>query len=103
MDKVYKVADACFINYSTFQDRVFYDKNVSRDVHCHKSEIKESRKHHSEGKMVIKQTHLMDIHVEMEKHFQALNSDLLSTTKENGKTFQDYFSLLTSVITSADW
>ena len=102
MDKVYKVADACFINYSSFQDRVFYDKNVSRDVHCHKSEIKESRKHHSEGKMVIKQTHLMDIHVEMQKHFQTLNSDLLSTTKENGTIFSDYFSLFTSVLTSAD-
>lgn len=88
MKNVYKVADACFINYSSFQDRVFYDKNMNRDIQCHKSEVSESRRHHMEGKTVIKQTHLMDIYVEMQKHFQTLNSDLLSTTKENGTRFQ---------------
>ena len=84
MKNLFKVADACFANFSSFQDRVFYNKNVARETKCHEGEIGKSREHHSQGKMVSKKTHLMEIYVEMQKHFQTLNSDLLSTTKENG-------------------
>ena len=85
MKNLFKVADACFVNYSSFQDRVFYNKTAVRESQCHRGEIEKSRKHHSEGKMVSKKTHLMEIYVEMQKHFQTLNSDLLATTKENGR------------------
>ena len=92
MKNVIKAADACFLNYSTFQDRIFYKRNENLEIGCHKSEVEKSMEHHCEGKMVSKQTHLMEIYVEMEKHFQTLNSDLLSTTKENGKGYYTFRS-----------
>jgi hypothetical protein len=38
---------------------------------------------HLKGKIVDKQTHLIKMYSEMQKHFQTLNTDLLTTTKEN--------------------
>jgi hypothetical protein len=87
MENVFKVADSLFVNYSSFQDRVFYNSNETRETHCHEGEIEKSKKQHSEGTVTNKQTHLMEIYVEMQKHFQTLNTDLLSTTKENGLQF----------------
>lgn len=84
MQNVWKIADACFVNYSTFQDRIFYDSNEHRETYCHEGQTKTSKKQHTADKMVTKKKHLMEIYVEMQKHFQTLNSDLLSTTKENG-------------------
>lgn len=84
MNQIVKVADTCFVNYSSFQDRVFYDKTENRETLCHDSSINISKIQHNGSKMVIKKIHLMGIYVEVQKHFQTLNSDLLSTTKENG-------------------
>lgn len=85
MKKVFRIADACFVNCSSFQDRQFYNLNTDRETKCHSIEMSSAHFCHSEGKMVTKQKHLMEIYSEMQKHFQTLNSDLLSTTKENGK------------------
>jgi hypothetical protein len=84
MKNVIKVADTCFVNCSSFQDRLFYKLNADRERKCHAEEMNSAHHCHSEGKMVTKQKHLMEIYSEMQKHFQTLNSDLLSTTKENG-------------------
>lgn len=84
MKNIIKVADTCFVNCSSFQDRLFYNLNADRESKCHAEGIDSAHHCHSEGKMVEKQKHLMEIFSEMQKHFQTLNSDLLSTTKENG-------------------
>jgi hypothetical protein len=84
MKNILKATDACFVNYCSFQDRLFYDASNRRQTNCHNEEMEGASKRHSEGKMMDKQKHLMEIYTEMQKHFQTLNSDLLSTTKENG-------------------
>lgn len=81
---IFKTADICFNCFSFLQDRVFYNKNETREGRCHTHEIKRSIKHQSEDHDKIKQTHIMEIYAEMEQHFQQLNADLLSSTKENG-------------------
>jgi hypothetical protein len=63
-----------------------------------KGGIKASKRHHTEDKMVTKKRHLMEIYVEMQKHFQQLNSDLLSTTKENGMFSKEIFLIHKIVI-----
>lgn len=78
-------ADLFFNSMSLVQDRIFYRKKESREGQCHLGEIKRSIRHQSQGHHIEKQTHLMETYAEMEQHFQQLNADLLSSTKENGK------------------
>ena len=78
-------ADLFFNSISLVQDRIFYRKKESREGQCHLGEIKRSIRHQSQGHHIEKQTHLMETYAEMEQHFQQLNADLLSSTKENGK------------------
>jgi hypothetical protein len=78
-------ADLFFNSISLVQDRIFYRKKESREGQYHLGEIKRSIRHQSQGHHIEKQTHLMETYAEMEQHFQQLNADLLSSTKENGK------------------
>ena len=86
MKAVIQSADLFFNSMSLVQDRIFYRKKESREGQCHIGEIKRSIRHQSQGHHIEKQTHLMETYAEMEQHFQQLNADLLSSTKENGKT-----------------
>ena len=94
MRNILKATDACFVNYCSFQDRLFYDASNQRQTKCHSEEMHSAYQRHSEGKMMDKQKHLMEIYTEMQKHFQTLNSDLLSTTKENGRESHSFIQLL---------
>lgn len=80
-----KTADFCFNSISLLQDRVFYRTNERREGHCHQGEMNRSILNQSQGHRIEKQTHLMETYAEVEQHFQQLNADLLSSTKENGK------------------
>jgi hypothetical protein len=84
MINIVKAADLCLDSFSLLQDRAFYQKSEKVSGNCHYGEIKRSIQHQSEDHHIGKQTHLMEIYAEMEQHFQQLNADLLSSTKENG-------------------
>lgn len=92
MTNILRVADACFANCGNIQDRLFYQSNAKRESRCHAGEMDTANEQHTGSKMVSKKKHLMEIYSEMQKHFQTLNSDLLSSTKENGrKRFKSLF------------
>jgi hypothetical protein len=84
MMNIIKTADLGFNSFSLLQDRVFYHKSENESGRYHYSKAKGSVKHQSEDHHIQKQAHLMEIYAEMEQHFQQLNADLLSSTKENG-------------------
>ena len=85
MENSFEQMIRAFPKESLFQVETYNSSYFSKGLVNRFLLILEARKHHSEGKMVSKKTHLMEIYVEMQKHFQTLNSDLLSTTKENGR------------------
>jgi hypothetical protein len=100
MMNIVKTADLCFDSFSLLQDRVFYHKGENTIRNCHYEDIKRSLKHQSESHHMEKQTHLMEIYAEMEQHFQQLNADLLSSTKENGNfEFNDIIDLFNHELT----
>jgi hypothetical protein len=84
MKAAFKSTDLFFNSASLVQDRIFYSKNQSREGKCHEGEINRSKIYQAKGHHIEKQTHLMETYAEMEQHFQQLNADLLSSTKENG-------------------
>jgi hypothetical protein len=99
MMNIIKSADTGFHTFSLLQDRVFYRKNENLSEDCHYSEIKRSIQHQSEDHHIEKQAHLMEIYAEMEQHFQQLNADLLSSTKENGIYLQIYLKSIFNLLT----
>ena len=84
MNSAFKSTDLFFNSASLLQDRIFYSKNENRERRCHDGEINRSKIYQSQDHHIEKQTHLMETYAEMEQHFQQLNADLLSSTKENG-------------------
>jgi hypothetical protein len=86
MQGLMKSADLCFNSFSILQDRLFYHKKENREGSCHHGQLNKSTEHQYQDEHIVKQTHLMEIYAEMEQHFQQLNADLLSSTKENGKS-----------------
>lgn len=92
MHTSFKTIDFCFNSLSLYQDRVFYKDNEKREGCCHLGEMKRSIIHQTEGHHIEKQTHLMETYAEMEQHFQQLNADLLSSTKENGTYSTNYYN-----------
>ena len=84
MKAALKSADVFFNSITLVQDRIFYHKNEKRETMCHRGETEKALMYQKQGHHMEKQTHLMETYAEIEQHFQQLNADLLSSTKENG-------------------
>ena len=54
----------------------------------HDTEIKMMKDHHEKEENLAKQIYLVEKFTEIEQHFQQLNADLLTVSKESGKHVQ---------------
>ena len=85
MHAAFKSADLLFNSLLNIQDNSFYKTTEVHQSRCHIAELEKSSGNKSRRRNMGKRAHLMSTQAEMEQHFQQLNADLLSSTKEDGK------------------
>ena len=86
MHIAFKSADLLFNSLLNIQDNTFYKKTDSHQSRCHIAELDHSSGNQSRCRSMGKRAHLMETQADMEQHFQQLNADLISSTKEDGKS-----------------
>jgi hypothetical protein len=81
-----KSADLLFNSLLNIQDNTFYNNTEIRQSRCHIAELNISSGNQSRCRSMGKRAHIMETYAEMEQHFQQLNADLISSTKEDGES-----------------
>ena len=70
---------------STWRDGTLHQAKEKIETDYHAEEIKLMRKQHEKEENLSKRIYLVEKFTEIEQHFQQLNADLLTVSKESGK------------------
>lgn len=74
---------------SLVKAKQIHKETLERDLSHHSKEYGEAKKQHDLEILNLKQTHLLGMFNDMRRHFQQLDSDLLSSTKESERDMYD--------------
>jgi hypothetical protein len=80
-----RLSETLLSGVSTWRDGTLHQakEKIERDYHA--EEIKLMRKQHEKEENLAKRIYLVEKFTEIEQHFQQLNADLLTVSKESGK------------------
>lgn len=72
---------------STWRDGKLHQAKEKIETDYHAEEIRLMRKQHEKEENLSKRIYLVEKFTEIEQHFQQLNADLLTVSKESGKNY----------------
>ena len=82
-----RASEAVLAGVSTWRDYKLHKAREKMEIDNHNIEIKLMKEHHAKEENLAKQIYLVEKFTEIEQHFQQLNADLLTVSKESGKHF----------------
>jgi hypothetical protein len=71
------------------QTRLYHQEEVEKAEARHKNSIDLAKKQHKDDLATIKKTYLLELFNSLEQHFQQLNSDLISSSRESERDMFD--------------
>lgn len=80
-----RISEAVLSGVSTWRDYELHRAREKVQADNHNAEMKLMRDHHAKEEILAKQIYLVEKFTEIEQHFQQLNADLLTVSKESGK------------------
>ena len=80
-----RISEAVLSGVSTWRDYKLHQEREKLETDNHDIEMKLMKDHHLQEENLAKQIYLVEKFTEIEQHFQQLNSDLLTVSKESGK------------------
>lgn len=80
-----RFSEAVVSGVSTWRDFELHKVREKLESDNHEKEMKLMREQHSKEENLSKQIYLVEKFTEIEQHFQQLNADLLTVSKESGK------------------
>lgn len=81
-----RISEAVLSGVSTWRDFELHKVKESLEHDNHQHEINLMKKHHATEENLSKRIYLVEKYTEIEQHFQQLNADLLTVSKESGET-----------------
>ncbi len=88
-ENLFKVGNIISTVSSLVQTSALADKSLQREESEHRKEIDQVKHAHDKEILLLKKTHLLKQFTDVERHFQQLNSDLLSTNRECERDMYD--------------
>ena len=82
-----RISEAVLSGVNTWRDYELHKAREKLEVENHNIEMQMMKDHHLKEENLAKQIYLVEKFTEIEQHFQQLNADLLTVSKESGKHF----------------
>lgn len=83
-DMAFRISEAVLSGVSTWRDYELHKAREKLQADNHNLEMKLMKDHHAKEESLAKQIYLVEKFTEIEQHFQQLNADLLTVSKESG-------------------
>lgn len=81
-ESIYEVGGLLAAGYSLYQAQQHHATEVQRARERHKASMELAQKQHKKDLTEVKRTYLLELFTNLEQHFQQLNADLISSSKE---------------------
>lgn len=79
-----RISEAILSGVSTWRDHELFKAKERLETEIHETEMNLMRSHHAKEEILSKKIYLVEKFTEIEQHFQQLNADLLTVSKESG-------------------
>lgn len=83
-DMAARISEAILSGVSTWRDHELFKAKEKLEADIHEREMNLMRSHHAKEEILSKKIYLVEKFTEIEQHFQQLNADLLTVSKESG-------------------
>lgn len=94
LEMAVRISEAVLSGVSTWRDFELHKAKEKLETKNHDIEMELMKRHHVKEENLSKQIYLVEKFTEIEQHFQQLNADLLTVSKESGKsTYELYHAL----------